>query len=363
VETTLARIWSEVLGIPKVGIHDNFFSLEGDSLLAVKLFARMEKAFAKRLPLSTLFEHPTIAQIARILQQPSRLADQTALVKIQGVGSRLPLFVVPTVGGESLFWKPMADYLGADQPVWSFQIPVKDGVSKRFRDIETMAAFFVGELTRLQTHGPYCLAGYSSGTSLALEMAQQLWARGDRVALLAIFDGGFYSSTPRTTIGEFLRTAWVSVCNLPYWLVDDFLRTPGEKMLRRVRAMREVARRLHHRWAWKSRSTTNDTDDPSLDSLSPDYRMAIETHRWSHAQYKPRPYPGRVTLFRARAQGLLASPRERDFGWGRIAVGGVDVKVFPGNHFNIMKKPFVRILARELRRALDREETGVRQRH
>ena len=363
VETTLARIWSEVLGIPKVGVHDNFFSLEGDSLLAVKLFARMEDAFAKRLPLSTLCEHPTIAQIARILEQPSGLAEQTALVKIHGEGSRLPLFFTPSLSGESFFWKPLADYLGDDQPIWSFQIPAVNGVRKPFHDIETMASCFVDELTRSQLHGPYCLAGYSFGAAVALEMAQQLWARGDRVALLAIFDWAFYFPTPRT-IGRFLRTAWASFRNLPYWLVDDFLRTSRKKMLPRLALeMGEVARRLRVRFASKSSSTTTDAVEPSLDSLPPEYQLLIETHRRARDQYKPRPYPGRVTLFRARTQRLLASPDEHYFDWGRIAAGGVDVKMVPGNHLTMIDRPFVRILAHQMRRALDRVEAGIRQEH
>jgi acyl-CoA synthetase (AMP-forming)/AMP-acid ligase II/thioesterase domain-containing protein/acyl carrier protein len=372
VETTLARIWSEVLGIPKVGVHDNFFSLEGDSLLAVKLFARMEDAFAKRLPLSTLFEHPTIAQIARILQQPSRLAEQTALVKIHGEGSRLPLFFTPSVSGESFFWKPLADYLGDNQPIWSFQIPAENGVRKPFRDIETMASCFVNELTRLQMHGPYCLVGYSFGAPVALEMAQQLWARGDRVALLAILDGDLCSQTP-PTIGRFLRSGflrsgWASLRNFPYWLLDDFLRTPREKLLARIltglfREVRGVTGRLSGPSASKSWSRTSDRVDPWLGSLPPEYRTVIENHRRAFTQYKPRPYPGRVTLFRARAQGLLAVPRAHDFGWGRIAAGGVDVKMCPGHHGSMIKEPFVRILARELRRALDSVEAGIRQEH
>jgi oxalate---CoA ligase len=363
VEATLQRIWSEVLGIPQVGVHDNFFSLEGDSLLAVKLFARMENAFAKRLPLSTLFEHPTIAQIAPLLQQPSGLAEQTALVKIHGEGSRLPLFVAPSISAESFFWKPMAAHLGADQPVWGFQIPAQDGVRKPFREIETMAAFFVDELTRAQRHGPYCLAGYSFGAAVALEMAQQLWARGDRVALLAIFDAGLHSPAPRT-IGRLLRSTWGSLRNMPYWLVDDFLHTPREEMLARLtHEMRQVVRRLRDPWLSKSSSTTTDAGEPSLDSLPPEYHVLIETHRRAREQYKPRLYPGRVTLFRARTKGLLAFPGERDLGWGTIAAGGVDAKIVPGNHLTMIDEPFVRILATEMRRALDRVEAGIRQQH
>jgi acyl-CoA synthetase (AMP-forming)/AMP-acid ligase II/thioesterase domain-containing protein/acyl carrier protein len=367
-ETTLASIWGDVLGAGQVGVDDNFFSLGGDSLLAMKLFAHIEDTFGRKLPLATLFEHPTIALLARALQRPSRLAEQTALVKIHGEGPRLPLFFTPSVSGEAFFWKPLAQHLGDDQPIWSFQLPREEnGVRIPFRDIETMAAYFVDELKRAQRDGPYCLGGYSFGAPVALEMAQQLWARGDRVALLAIFDGELSSASPQT-IGRIWRSGWASLRNLPYWLMDDFLRTPREKLFARMskgisREMRKVAGRLRDPWALKSGARTSDTEDPSLESLPPEYRMVIDTHRDAVTQYKPRRYPGQITLFRARAQGLLAAPQAHDLGWGRIAVGGVDVKVCPGNHANMMWEPFVRILAREVRRALDKVEARIHMEH
>ena len=366
-ETTLASIWGDVLGAGQVGVDDNFFSLGGDSLLAMKLFARIEVTFSRKLPLATLFEHPTIAFLARALQRPSRFAEQTALVKIHGEGSRVPFFVTPADSGEAFFWRPMARHVGEDQPTWSFQLPREEnGVTKPFRDIESMAAYFVGELKRAQRDGPYCLGGYSFGAPVALEMAQQLWAKGDRVALLAIVDGDFLASQAPPGFGRFWRSGWASLRNLPYWLMDDFLRTPRRELFARMsgrlgREMRKVAGRLRHPWSAKSGATPSDTEDPSIESIPAEYRTVIETHRQALARYKPRRYPGLVTLFRARSQSLMAVPHEQDLGWGRIAAGGVDVKMCRGNHSTIVWEPLVQTLARELRRALDAVEAGNRQ--
>jgi thioesterase domain-containing protein len=288
------------------------------------------------------------------LQQPHRRAKRRALVKIHGGGSRRPLFFSPSFGGESFFLKPLAQHLGDDQPIWSFQIPEKDGIRKPFRDIETMAAFFVDELTRSQIDGPYCLAGYSFGGAVALEMAQQLWARGQRVALLAILDWGFSAARPRT-MARLLRSAWASLRNLPYWLIDDFLQTPGRQRLARLASeMRAAGRRLRDPWGDIPQCTLRAGDAADAeDALVHEYRVLQEAHVRAVEEYKPHPYPGRVTLFRSRCQGLLTSLHEHDFGLGRIAAGGVDVKTIPGNHLNMVQEPFVKILARELRRSLD----------
>jgi amino acid adenylation domain-containing protein len=350
-EEQLASVWCDVMGIRSIGIHDDFFAQGGHSLLAVRLMARIESAFGKKLPLATLFEHPTIAHMARILQQTSRFTKQSALVKIQGHGTRLPLFFSPSMGGEAFFCQPMARHLGTDQPIWSFQVPEHDGVRKPFVDIETMAAFFVNELTKSHSPGAYCLAGYSFGAAVALEMAQQLWARGNRVALVAILDWGFSTPRPRT-IGRLLRSTWASCRNLPYWLTDDFLHTPAKNMLPRLLGeIREIARRLRDPWA--PGQGISSSDDPWETPLPSEFQVLMETHLSALRKYQPRPYPGRITLFRARARALLSSGRERDLGWGRIAKGGVDVRMIPGTHLTMVQEPFVQILAHEMQRALE----------
>jgi amino acid adenylation domain-containing protein len=358
-EDTLVKLWAEVLHLKTVGIHDNFFELGGHSLLAVRLFARIEDAFGKKLALATLFEHPTVAGIARVLQRPDRLAEERILVRMHGDGSGQPLFFTPSAGGESFFCKPLARYLGTDQAIWTFQVPEKDGHRKPFDTIETMAAFFVDQLSRSSIPGPYCLAGYSFGAAVALEMAGQLWARGEHVALLAILDWGFVQPRQRT-IGRLVHSAWASLCNLPYWLVDDFLVSPRkDRLTRLLREVREIAHRLRDPWgaAKAPGSTTQAAYDPWLDSLGPEYRLLIETHLRAFNRYVPRVYPGRVTLFRSRARGLLASSVERDYGWSKIAMGGVDVKIIPGNHHTMLVEPSVRIVAHELCRALDKAQS------
>jgi hypothetical protein len=60
-EKTLARIWSEVLGIERIGLHDNFFNLGGDSLLAAQVVSRVRKTFQIELPLPIVFRDPTLA--------------------------------------------------------------------------------------------------------------------------------------------------------------------------------------------------------------------------------------------------------------------------------------------------------------
>ena len=69
LEKSLTAIWADVLEVKAIGVNDNFFELGGHSLLAVRLFALIEKRFGRRLPLATLFQTPTVAQLAAVLQK------------------------------------------------------------------------------------------------------------------------------------------------------------------------------------------------------------------------------------------------------------------------------------------------------
>src|SRR5262245_56121356 len=88
-EELLAKLWCKVLGVKRIGVRDDFFTLGGDSLLAARLFAALEKAFGKSLPLGVIFSAPTIAELAKVLQQK---ANWSSIVPIQSHGSKLPIF-------------------------------------------------------------------------------------------------------------------------------------------------------------------------------------------------------------------------------------------------------------------------------
>lgn len=99
-ERILGRIWEQVLGVRPIGVQDDFFALGGHSLLAVGVFAEMEQAFGKKLPLCTLFQSPTIRQVAAALRPDVAAARDSLMVGIQPHGSRPPFFWIHSLGGD-----------------------------------------------------------------------------------------------------------------------------------------------------------------------------------------------------------------------------------------------------------------------
>src|SRR5262249_53897649 len=122
-----------------------------------------------------------------------------SLVALQPEGSRPPFFCVHGLGGDVLFLRHLAAHLGLDQPLYALRRQGLEGVSPPHTRVEDMAAHYSQERAAFQPEGPYLLGGYSFGGLVAYEMARQLRANGQEVALLALIDTTFWNvPTPKS---------------------------------------------------------------------------------------------------------------------------------------------------------------------
>ncbi|HAJ64533.1 MAG TPA: non-ribosomal peptide synthetase, partial [Cyanobacteria bacterium UBA8543] len=188
IELQLTQIWQKVLGVQPIGVKDNFFELGGHSLSAVRMFAEVEPIAGRNFPLATLLEAPTIEQLATVIRHKEWSAPWSSLVAIQPGSSKPPLFCIHPVGGNVLEYLNLVRYLGSEQPIYGLQAQGLDGKQTPLNRVKDMAAYYIKEIRTLQPEGPYFLAGYSFGGLVAFEMAQQLHAQGQKVALLALCD-------------------------------------------------------------------------------------------------------------------------------------------------------------------------------
>src|SRR5207237_10581296 len=183
----LINIWQEVLGIPSVIVDDNFFDVGGNSLLAVRLFTRIEKTFYIKLTLATLIEAQTVEQLSGVLSENVR-RSWSPLVEMQPKGSRPPFFCVHGASGNVLIYRDLSRHLGPDQPFYGLQAQGLDGTAECLTTVEDMAALYINESRRVQHAGPYFIDGYCLGGTRAYGIAQQLTSRGKEVGLLALLD-------------------------------------------------------------------------------------------------------------------------------------------------------------------------------
>ena len=188
LEQQLAKLWEKIFSVEPIGIRDNFFELGGHSLLAVRLFAQVEKRTGKSLPLATLFQAPTIEQLAAILRQEGWESPWASLVPIKPGGSRPPIYCVHGVGGNILEYLDLAKHMEEDQPFYGCRRLTGWQTAHSNLTVGQMAAHYIEEVRAFQPHGPYYLGGSSFGGLVAYEMAQQLRAAGEAIGMLALFD-------------------------------------------------------------------------------------------------------------------------------------------------------------------------------
>jgi thioesterase domain-containing protein/acyl carrier protein len=347
IEQTLADIWKEVLAVEQVGVHDNFFELGGHSLMAVRLFAVMEKSFGKRLPLATLFQAPTVAQLAALLQKDSA-PSWSSLVPIQPLGPRQPFFCVHAVGGNVLEYYDLARRLGMDQPFYGLQSRGLDGRQPPHTRIEDMAAHYIKETRELQPEGPYLIGGRSLGGIIAFEMARQLRAQGQEVGLLALLDSypvGYAKLSPgagalRSKARRVFRRIGSHFSNLrALSLQEKFLYLIDKAQYAPLKIKSQIWQTIYHSYEKFGRALPRALRD-------------VQEFNWLAARdYVPHLYDGKVTLFWA-SKDLRAS-FDLVAGWRVLAEGGMEVHEIPGTHLNIIKDPHVSELATKLRGCLE----------
>jgi len=348
VEQVLAQLWSKTLNVARVGIRDNFFELGGHSLLAVRILMEIEKRFNKRLPLATLLETPTIAELADLLRRNSWTPSWSSLVPLRAGGSRPPFFLMHSHGGNILEYYSLASLLDHDQPVYALQARGLDGNIIRGESMEQLVTAYLKEIRSLQPAGPYFLGGFCFGGLLAFETAQQLTSAGEEVALVAMMQSTHPASAAFKPSTNPLQRLWYRAAkrislereNLlhrgPWYLVERLRR-----MLDRARAW--LAIRYHGKPA---------TGRPLAKSSMPYILelLSIE-HDQVFSRYEPRPYSGKVVLFRSNKQtpGLVA---DASLGWGQVLGAGLEVCAVPGHQQNMLIEPNVSVLSNELQKHL-----------
>ncbi len=342
LEVQLTKIWEQVLGIQPIGIQDNIFELGVHSLLAARLANQIEKAFNKNLPLTTIFQAPTIEQLAHILRQEAWSAPCSSLFVIQPGAARPPLFCIHVLGEGLSFYRPLARYLGQEQPLYGLAAQILDEQQAPPNQIEELAAYYIKEMQALQPEGPYFLAGVSFGGQVAFEIARQLMGQGQAVGLVALLD----SESPGES-QELSQLQRVSVH------ISNFFQSGPAYILNKVNIKIEELSRRFQLISCKFYQWSGHPLPQRLRLLS-----ILEENRQAEAKYVPQVYPGQVTLFRSVDDQKYFSRAylESGYGWQNLAAGGVEIHDIPGDHLGILAEPNVQVLGEKLSKCLEQAQ-------
>jgi thioesterase domain-containing protein/acyl carrier protein len=346
LEQQLAAIWSRVLGRERMGVTDNFFELGYDSLMAMALYTEIEKKMGRKLPLATLFQAPTVEQLAAVIQQEGWTAPWSPLVPIQPLGENAPFFCIHGADGAVLFYSKLAALLAPNQPVYGLQAQGLDGGKIRHSTMEAMASFYIGEIRKVQTKGPYFLGGFSFGGLLALEIAQQLRARGEQVALIVLFDATNpavparrYTLRERIAIRTRSIKGWSLQRKLAY-IWDRGIRKLTVIVLLKKEALKRIVYRFNSRYQ---------------KVIPPNYRIlhVREANIEAALHYRPTVYSGTLTIIRAENPND-GFEFDSELGWGGMATDGIEIHDIAGEHETMFHEPHVQKLARTIRTCIEK---------
>ncbi|MDH1459526.1 non-ribosomal peptide synthase/polyketide synthase [Delftia tsuruhatensis] len=185
----LARIWQEVLGVERVGETDNFFELGGDSLLSLRMHAKVRKLGDPRLDfkLRDLLQRPTIAGLLEL--RSAGAGGAGGVVALNAVCEAAPpLFCVHAGFGTVFDYQPLARALQDRRTVHAIPCRSLGDPGYRDRSLEQMADDYCAMVRQVQPAGPYHLLGWSLGGSLAALIAARLEGQGQTVGFLGLVD-------------------------------------------------------------------------------------------------------------------------------------------------------------------------------
>ena len=337
LELQLIKIWEKVLGIKNVGMKDNFFDLGGHSLLAVQLFARIQKIFGKDLPLTTLFQAPTIEQLADVLRQKGWSSPWSSLVPMQPSGSKPPFFCVHGCGGIVFHMQGFARHLFPEQPLYGLKAQGLEKGQTPHSRIEDMAAFYIKEIQTVQPDGPYYIGSTGYGGAVVLEIAQQLKSHGQNVVFLALINA--VPLQPHISSHSFIRGIYGGSLNYFLNRLFDFMR--NRPLLPYIKYT--FFNRILVNWRSFRRFVPI--------NIQREYHFR-ESFTHALLNYTAHGYPGRITCI--ICEKFSGNPQSRVGDWYDIAGSGLDVRFVPGTIEDIWRgrEPYVRILAEQLKACL-----------
>ncbi|WP_461092645.1 amino acid adenylation domain-containing protein [Spirosoma gilvum] len=330
----LQTIWSRLLQVPTVGLDDDFFDMGGHSLLIFQMITLLQQQRSLTLPVDSVFANPTIRQLAQYIHLTDHGLAWSALVSVQPLGKRPPLFLVHPISGEVGYVYQLSTYLSEDQPVYGLRAVGLDGIGSPLPSVEAMATHYIEQLLEQHPMGPYALGGYSMGGVIAFEMAQQLRRMGKEIILLALIDS--YPMHPQAPtrlrlvqLFRYYHSVWLSLPKEPGPLWHIFYKKAPVWGNAFFRSLRHTLR------SKTSEASNHQSQRPHNE---PGNTRLIATSLTAYSRYIFKPYDGKIVFMRAAGkEGWVNSARPVSFGWKRYARKGVDVYTLASDHYSLFK--------------------------
>jgi amino acid adenylation domain-containing protein len=332
METRLARAWAEVLGLPQVGIHDNFFDLGGHSLLAVQLISRIQRMIGNPISLLDLFQTSTVAGLAERISGRAEAASSPFVVLQAGRGGA-PLFCFDPTGTHVTAYQSLAYALGEDRPVYGLTLSWIFSESWEVLSMDMIAARYTAIIRKRQPDGPYHLLGWSNGGGIALAVAKLLERQGQSVAFLGILD-----TQPQTTsestglVGEELDHYVRGDRKEAFFALPDAERQALKDKLERLGEEDRVEHAI--RWAQDRKLLSREESDASVAALKVGYALDRETVGILCTAVQD---PLRAPIHAWWTSATLNKHGKAPVDWTLYTTGTVEIGTILGEHTDVVR--------------------------
>lgn len=328
LEKQLVNVWEEVFKIKDIGVHDNFFSLGGKSLIAVKIFTKLSKENGFKLAPTILLEHPTIAEIAKLVNDDEEDTSEKLkfLIPLRKTGSKVPLFCVHAGGGHVFFYNDLVKHLSQDRPVYALQPSGIDGKNKMHNSIAEMTSDYLHEIKRVQTNGPYHILAYCFGTAVGIEMIRQLKETNETAHIIIMDTMALQEKTTANRL--VMRTEN---------FVKRFSHNPFKSLL--VMTSDRTQRYLKPFWV----NLFGSTDDKSLEALKQNLVTIYRKFEWIK-------FVGQIDLLLTKKASERLNTEIID-SWQNLT-DEVTIRRIEGNHRTLFEEPDVIWVGAELEESM-----------
>lgn len=354
LEARIHAVWAEMLGVPRVGLDHDFFSLGGTSLLAVQMTGGLRRALDVHMEPRDLVEAPTLRRfVARMRERlgppaehgaapvPAPLSQAGRSVALQiGPSEKAPrLHLLHPVGGHVFHYRSLVRHLGPAFSVSGWEAPGLLPSSTPLTDIGLLAEHHLGPILSEQPQGPYLLAGSSMGGMIVFEIARRLVDRGEDVAFVGLIDTPGPGHLPLGLDSE------AEHC---FYLFGELMQIPLDVEVLRGLDREELLPHVERQ------ARQHGVDGFNREIAERLFRV-FSAHIQATKRYDPAPLPGPVTFFRA-AERRPWDPDHPERAWLSRAAS-IEIIHVPGDHITMMEEPHVQVLGAHL---LDRLDAALR---
>lgn len=356
VEKQLTQIWERVLRLEGIGVHDHFFDLGGHSLLVAQLFGEIERHFQCRLPLTAIFQSPTISQLAKQIEMASPLSLQVtrnpAIVQFKDGKLRPALFLMIAFDEDTELYINLARHMDDDRAIYGIQPYDTEGQFIPFTRIPEIASYLIQQMQAVQPEGPYLLGGQCGAGIVAFEMAQQLKRQGQVVEVLILIEA-VTADIKKIGLRGVLQALKYSAKKLQKVLLSTFLEPYLDKQLFLHKSLLELVSKYSDAWALQYRRDRN-LSLGTISGRTNSYRIFdfAELQYRSKNSRSQEHFHGNFVLLRASERTGL--PYDEPYiyvygdpllGWGDRVRGSLRVYDVPGGHGSMLFEPHAKASA------------------